>query len=84
MQLEEKNREILRLRMNNEEAQLKLGGRQPTFSMQDMAGSLDPEQRDAIVQELSSLVDDMRNELLQIKSNLFSQISKTLKFDNRR
>ena len=85
--IEEKNREILRLRMANEEANMRIGGRVNASAYKmasDMAGSLDPEQRDQLIQELSLLVDELRMELMKVKGNLFNQISKNQNFESKR
>ena len=34
--------------------------------------------------ELSVLIDELRNEMMKIKGNLFSQISKKLNFENKK
>ena len=69
--LEEKNREILRLRMANEEAmRLTLHKRAAHDSM--AASQVDSEQRGQLLADLSYSIDSLRAELTRIKQNMFA------------
>lgn len=77
--IEEKNREILRLRMAAEEstAQGYSRGLPPPSSYPQVSG----EQRGQLVMDLSYAIDQLRAELTRIKQSMFAQIGKHINFE---
>ena len=81
--IEEKNREILRLRVANEEAVRFAPG--PTKRDQahndSQLAMQNSEQRGQIVADLSYSIDSLRTELMRVKQTLFAQIGKHINLD---
>ena len=86
LQIEEKNREILKLRMQNEEMMQRFSRQgqpgQPHF-MQNNAvfGQLDGTERRQLITDLSYLVDQLRAELTKVKQGFFVQIGQAQQFE---
>ena len=82
--IEEKNKEILKLRMQMEEfVAVKRGRTSRAHSRQRNDSSVnDQEQRGQIVKDLSYLVDQLRIELTKTKQDLFKSIGKNFNFDS--
>ena len=72
--IEEKDKEILRLRVVNNEAHANM-------NMRGSYGGLDCEQRSQLIADLGFNVDLLRQELTRIKQSIFAQIGRHINFD---
>ena len=84
--LEVKNREILHLRMANEELSKvqsynQRAGHNNSSQASANFGQVDGDQRGKLVADLGYSIDQLRTELTKVKQSMFAQIGKYINFD---
>ena len=79
--IDEKNREIMQLRMANEESKIMKQNQAGSKGKKKSKKQYDSKQREKLVSDLTNYIEQLKIELNRIKQTMFSHLGKNLNFD---
>ena len=79
--IDEKNREIMQLRMANEESRIMKQNQAGSKGKKKSKKQYDSKQREKLVSDLTNYIEQLKIEFNRIKQTMFSHLGKNLNFD---